>query len=65
MRRKAVVGKRFPVGQVHYHLVGKLTNFIMQTQRILHVRRDQDHWTRVMFGDFGDQRCAGGTGKLT
>ncbi len=65
MGRKAVIGKRFPVGQVHHHLVSKLTNFIMQTQSILHVRRDQHHWTRVTFGDFGDQRCAGGTRKLT
>ena len=65
MGRKTVIGQRFPVGQVHHHLVGKLTNFIMQAQSILHVRRDQHHWTGVMFGDFGDQRCAGGTGKLT
>lgn len=65
MGRKAVIGQRFPVGQVHHHLVGKLTNFIMQTQCILHVRRDQHHWPRVMFSDFGDQRRAGGTGKFT
>lgn len=65
MRGKTVIGQCFPVSQIHHHLVGKLTNFIMQSQSILHVRRDKHHGSRMVFGDFCNQRRAGGTGKFT
>lgn len=32
MRRKAVVGQRFPVGKVRHRQIGKLADFIQQTQ---------------------------------
>ena len=64
MRREAVVRQRFPVGEVHHQIIGKLADFIVQTQRILHIRGDKHHRTGVTFGDFCHQRRAGGTGQF-
>ena len=41
-----------------------LADFVVQTQRILHIRGDKHHRTGVTFGDFCHQRRAGGTGQF-
>ncbi|MOA41051.1 hypothetical protein D3C78_1629800 [compost metagenome] len=64
MRREAVVGQGFPVGQRGYHLVGKLLNFIAQPQGILHVRGDQHHRPVMTFDDLGALHGAGRAGQL-
>ena len=62
MRRKTVVREGFPVRQIHYHLIGELADFIMQTQGILHIWCNKYHRTGVAFGNFRYQRRAGSAG---
>ena len=62
MRRKTVVREGFPVRQIHHHLIGKLADFIMQTQSILHIWCNEYHRTGVTFGNFRYQRRAGSAG---
>lgn len=56
---EAVVRQRFPVREAEDQAVGKLANFIMQTQGVLHIRGDKHHRARVALSDF---RNEGGTG---
>lgn len=58
MRGEAVIRQRFPVGQTEDQVIGELANFIMQSQRILHIRGDQHHRTRMSLSDFCHQRGA-------
>ncbi len=64
MRREAVVRERFPVRQPHHHAVGKLPDLVVQTQRVLHVRRHQHHRAVVAFGHLRHQGGAGCAGQL-
>ncbi len=59
VRRKTVVGKRFPVGRAEYQTVGELTNFIVQAQGVLHVRGNQHHRPRMPLSNFRHQGGAG------
>ena len=59
MRRKTVVGKRFPVGQAEYQTVGELTNFVVQAQGVLHVRGNQHHRPWMPLSNFRHQGGAG------
>lgn len=65
MRGETVVGQGFPVREAHDHLIGKLTDFIMQAQRVLHIGRHEHYRTGMTFGNFRHQRGAGSPGQFT
>ena len=65
MRRETIVGQRLPVREVHDHLIGKLTDFIMQAQRVLHIGRDEHDRTSMTFGNFCHQCGTGSSCKFT
>lgn len=64
MRREAIVGQGFPVCQGDDHAVGKLPNFIIQAQGVLHIGGDEDHRAVVALGHFCDQSRAGCAGEF-
>lgn len=64
MRREAIVGERFPVRQACYHAVGKLPDFIIQTQGVLHIGGYQYHRAAVALGHFSHQSGAGRAGQF-
>jgi hypothetical protein len=67
MRRETVIRQCLPVSKIHHQVVGKLGNFVMQTQGILHIRRNQYHRTFMAlndFRDFGGAGCASQFAKL-
>ncbi|UNB77277.1 hypothetical protein MJK71_11275 [Escherichia coli] len=45
-------------------LIGKLADLVVQTQRVLHVRRHQHHRAVVAFGHLRHQSGAGCAGQL-
>ena len=65
VRREAVVGEGLPVGKAEHQAVGKLTNFIMQAQGVLHIWRNQHHRPRMTFSDLRHQRGAGRAREFT
>ena len=58
VRREAVIGQRFPVGQAEHQIIGELANFIVQAQGVLHIRGNQDHRARMTLSNFRHQRGA-------
>ncbi|MNC09026.1 hypothetical protein D3C75_566410 [compost metagenome] len=46
-------------------MIGKLADFIMQAQGVLHVRRNQHHWPWMALCNLGNQRGAGRTREFT
>ncbi|CCJ79001.1 2C-methyl-D-erythritol 2,4-cyclodiphosphate synthase(EC:4.6.1.12) [Cronobacter muytjensii 530] len=65
MRRETVVRQRLPVGEVHDQAFGKLLNFIMQAQGVLHIRRDKHQRAGVAFRHFRHLDGAGRAGQFT
>ncbi|MNC27136.1 hypothetical protein D3C75_752980 [compost metagenome] len=65
MRRETVVRQGFPVGKIHHHAFRKLADFVMQTQRILHIRGDQHHRAIMALCDFGNFSRARRAGEFT
>ncbi|MNL51494.1 hypothetical protein D3C87_1745970 [compost metagenome] len=65
MRGETVVRQRFPVGEVKDQTVGKLANFVVQTQCVLHIWGHQDHRTRMALSDLRHERGAGCTRQFT
>ncbi len=58
MRGETVIRQRFPVGQAEHQTIGKLTNFVVQAQGVLHVRGNQHHRARVALRNLSHQRGA-------
>jgi hypothetical protein len=64
MRRETVIRQRLPVSKIHHQVVGELGDFVMQTQGILHIRRNQYYRTFVSLNDFRDFGRAGCTSQF-
>ncbi len=65
MRRKAVIGQRFPVSEAVHRLTGKLPDLIMQAQGGLHIGRNQQYRALMAFNNVGAFNGRSGAGQLT